>query len=251
MDLAGAGDWANTRYGLNLKDRDLRSSPRSTSGEVEFDREDLEEFLVEKAIDAVQAVDLTPAREFLEPDWGRRSLAGWVHHKFGLALDPAEWAGLAKRRGDRASSRPRPAQLYAHKEAEFPVRVGMTRYLARARRQGQPARYDRDGLAAWATERFRHAVDPEELRTHAPARDRGPPARRRPQALPGRRGSPTSSSRRLDAAFGPAPTDGKSSRRPTRRRLAELAAWAREQLGVETTRRRAAAARPRRRPGTS
>ena len=29
-------------------------------------------------------------------DWGRNSLAGWLHHKFGIAVDPAGWAGLSK-----------------------------------------------------------------------------------------------------------------------------------------------------------
>ena len=62
--------------------------------EFEFGREDLEEFLHEKASASIEKLDLNPAREFLEPDWGRRSLAGWAHHKFGFAIDPESWAGL-------------------------------------------------------------------------------------------------------------------------------------------------------------
>ena len=45
-------------------------------------------------------------------------------------------------------------QLYARKEAEFPVRVGLTRFLAERSQGQQSPRYDRDGLAAWATDRF-------------------------------------------------------------------------------------------------
>jgi preprotein translocase subunit SecA len=41
--------WANTRYGLNLKDRDLRKFTGATKGEVELDRHGLEEFLAGKA----------------------------------------------------------------------------------------------------------------------------------------------------------------------------------------------------------
>ena len=52
----------------------------------------LEEMLDEKARATIQALDLAPAREFLQEDWGRRTLAGWTHHKFGLAIDPATGA---------------------------------------------------------------------------------------------------------------------------------------------------------------
>ena len=79
--------WANARYGVNLKDRDLRKFSSTNKGEVDLDRRALEEFLTEKAIETIHAVDLAPAAEFLNEDWGRRTLAGWVHHKFGLALE--------------------------------------------------------------------------------------------------------------------------------------------------------------------
>src|SRR3954463_4280168 len=64
--------WANTRYGLNLKDKDLRKFARSDRDEFEFGRDDLQEFLVEKASATILSVDLAPAREFLQDDWGRR-----------------------------------------------------------------------------------------------------------------------------------------------------------------------------------
>ena len=83
-----------TRFELNLKEKDLRKFARQDGDEFEFGRDDLEEFLHEKATASIEKIDLTPAREFLEPDWGRRSLAGWAHHKFGLAIDPESWAGL-------------------------------------------------------------------------------------------------------------------------------------------------------------
>jgi preprotein translocase subunit SecA len=230
-------NWANNRYGLNLKDRDLRRfavfDPEFDTNGVQLDREGLEEFLAEKAAASVQAVDLSPAREFLEEGWGRRSLAGWLHHKFGIAIDPSDWAGLSKPEVV-ARSQGLARELYVQKEVEVPVRVGMARYL-HERTQGQTARYDRDGLAAWASERFRTLVDPEELR---------PLLRPEIEALlmgvakkhyEGARVAAEIDSR-VEAAFGPAPSGAKFvAPPPDMAALAELASWARNELGVETT----------------
>ncbi|MCA1686968.1 MAG: preprotein translocase subunit SecA, partial [Planctomycetia bacterium] len=178
-------------------------------------------------------VDLQPAREFLKDDWGRRSLAGWLHHKFGIAADPAGWAGLGKA-DVNARVRELARTLYAQKEAEFPVRVGLTRHL-QERTHGSAPRYDRDGLAAWASERFRTRIDPEEIRNKL-----------RPEIeqflldvaqrhYPGARLAHELESR-IEAAFGPAPDGPKFvPPAPDTAALADLAAWARRELGTETT----------------
>jgi preprotein translocase subunit SecA len=231
-------NWANNRYGLNLKDKDLRKFAqfsRDDEGvpQAELDRGALQEFLQEKAGEAIDKVDLAPAKEFLERDWGRRSLAGWVHHKFGLAPDPAEWAELSR---DDVAARVRAdaRALYARKEAEFPVRVGLTRYLAERSPHQQSPRYDRDGLAAWATARLGVYIDPEELR---------PKLRHEIEALlfdlasknyPGARLSQELDAK-VEAAFGPTPPAGKPEPPVDEPALADLAHWARQELGVETT----------------
>ncbi len=225
--------WANSRYGLNLKDRDLKKFAHFDRDNFDFDRDGLEAFLIEKASTSAHKVDLEPAREFLEEDWGRRSLAGWLHHKFGIAVDPADWAALDKGRIVRRIQ-DQARQLYAQKEAEFPVRVGMTRYL-RERTQTQHASYNREGLAAWASERFQMLLDPEEfhlkLRPEIEATlldiaHRHYPGARRAAEL----------ERKLEAAYGPIPTSGKiAPPPPDEKALSELAGWARQELGVETT----------------
>jgi preprotein translocase subunit SecA len=154
--------WYNARYGASLKDKDLRKAAKFEGNA--FDRHGLEDFLSEKAHAAIAGVEIEPAREFLLEDWGRRTLAGWAYHKFGVALDPAGWAGISraeivKRLQEQAR------QLYDRKEAEFPVRVGLTKFLAERSQGQQSPRYDRDGLAAWATDRFGIYIDPEEIRS--------------------------------------------------------------------------------------
>ena len=224
--------WANTRYGLNLKDKDLKKFARYDRDEFEFGRDDLEEFLIEKASATIHAVDLTPAREFLEEDWGRRSLAGWAHHKFGLAIDPAGWAKLGKDEVVRTLQAEARA-LYARKEAEFPVRVGITRFLVE-RTHGQSPRYDRDGLAAWASERFRTVIDPEELRPKLRPEIESMLLEIAHAHYPGTRLA-EELDRRIEASFGPVPPEGKAPASPDSKAVAELSAWARQELGVETT----------------
>jgi preprotein translocase subunit SecA len=155
-------NWANNRFELNLKEKDLKKYNRADGEEFQFGREDLEEFLHENAVASIQKIDLSEAVEFLMPDWGRRSLSGWAHHKFGMAIDPAEWADLDKAeivRRIKAEAR----RIYALKEAELPMRIALLRYLS-DRAGGQSPRFDRDGLAEWVSLRYHVPVDAEELR---------------------------------------------------------------------------------------
>jgi preprotein translocase subunit SecA len=155
-------NWANTRFELSLKDKDLKKYARNDGDEFQFGHQDLEEFLNEKANESLQKFDLSPAREFLMPEWGRRSLSAWVHHKFAVAVDPASWAEL-----DRAEIMRRvqtmSREVYGLKEAELPARIAMIKYLGdRSNHQGP--RYDRAGLAAWASERYQTPLTEDELR---------------------------------------------------------------------------------------
>ncbi len=225
--------WANTRFGLNLKDRDLKKYISGQGEETQFDRSGLESMLVEEGHKAVEKVDLSPAAEFLRPDWGRRSLAGWLHHKFGVAIDVESWEKLPK---TEVLNRLRTEilGLYARKEAEFPVQVGLARFLHERGPQGGMPRYDREGLARWASDRFRTVVDPAELQPMM-----------RPEIESLLRGIArekyhgdtawTTLNQKLDAAYGPPPRDGKPTPEPDARGLADLASWARQELGVEVT----------------
>ena len=226
--------WANARYSANYKDRDLRKFTSQKDGELVLERRDLEEFLQEKALAAIEQVDLASAKEFLEEDWGRRSLAGWLHHKFGLASEVQE--GPRRPLADVLHQLKAEARtLYGRKEAEFPVRVGLSKFLAERAQGQQSPRYDREGLAAWASDRFHTVIDPEELR---------PKLRPEIEQLlmevsqahyQGAKVADALESR-IDAAYGPAASaDRKAAPAPDLKALSELASWARQELGVEMT----------------
>jgi len=221
--------WANGRYGLNLKDKDVRKFLTAHQGDVELDRPALEDFLTTKALETVHAVDLSPASEFLQEDWGRRSLAGWVHHKFGLAVDYHDWNKLGKAEVVQAIQN-EARMLYNRKESEFPVRIGLTSYIS-DKNPGSPIRIDREGLAAWASQRFHAEIDADDLKTKL-----------RPEieaflidlAHRQYRGAELAEDlkTRLDSAFGPASAPRTT---PDSRALADLAAWAHHALGIERT----------------
>src|SRR5262249_40512240 len=66
----------NTRYGLQLTDRALKT----------VGKDNLAEHLIAEAEKALETVDLSEGKPFLEPDWGLRSLADWARLKYGLKL---------------------------------------------------------------------------------------------------------------------------------------------------------------------
>jgi preprotein translocase subunit SecA len=228
-------NWANNRFELNLKEKELKKFFQLVGDELDLARSDLEEFLHERASASIEKFDLTPAREFLEPDWGRRSLAGWAHHKFGLAVDPESWAGL-----DRSEVISQLKSLarkhYALKEAELPVRIALTRFLADrfAQQQHLPPRYDREGLAAWASQRFHTVIEVDEIRPML-----------RPeietllieQAHKHYQGAALSDEldKKLEAAFPDGSGRDKLAPAPDPASLEDLASWARAELGVDTS----------------
>src|SRR5262249_54528344 len=124
----------NKRYGLKTTDRQLK----------QVGKEALPEFLIEQAEKTVAEVKLGDGSVFLEEDWGRRSLCDWARAKFGLKVDPALLAG--KSNADIAAYLDEQVlAMYRQKEIEFPVKVGMTRFMAE-KSVGPHAghRYDRE-----------------------------------------------------------------------------------------------------------
>jgi preprotein translocase subunit SecA len=138
----------NGRWGLKTNDRDLKK----------IGKDGLAEYLMEKAHEAVDAVDLAEGKEFLDADWGRKSLCDWFRLKFQITVDPKELHNKTEAEV-RDLLHGKLMDLYRQKEIEFPVQVGMLRFMAE-RTGGGAQRYDREGLYAWARERFPDVVLP-------------------------------------------------------------------------------------------
>ncbi len=141
---------ADSRWALNLRDRDLKK----------VGRDNVAELLIEKAREAIQHIDLSEGAVFLQEDFALRSVVGWVKSKFGIDIDgnqiqKMEAAPLKKYLCELAERK------YDEKEAEYPVMAGLYRFAIGT---GPSARIDRDALVNWARERFEVDFDLEDLK---------------------------------------------------------------------------------------
>ncbi len=141
--------FVNTRWGLNLRDRDLKREGRDRVAEM----------LIERARQAIGKIDLSDGKQFLEENFGLRSAVLWVKHKFGFELDvdevrelePEPIRQLVYQRAERA---------YDEKEAEYPIMAALYRFSSGPNH----SRLDREGLAAWASERFQTEISVEDFK---------------------------------------------------------------------------------------
>ena len=152
------GDWnwealakfANVRWGLNLRDRDLKR----------VGRDEVAQLLIDKAREAIGKVDLSEGAPLLDEKFGARTAAAWVKHKFGFEIGletvlRPDRPELKKLIGEQAE------KCYDVKEHEYPVLAGMYRFSTGS---GPQARLERDELANWAQSRFEVTLDIEDLK---------------------------------------------------------------------------------------
>jgi preprotein translocase subunit SecA len=146
----------NSLWGLKLKDYELRRLGREKIGEFIFDH-------VKRTVDAVS---LDAGEECFTADFGLRNLVGWFNQKFNADLDrnqipdekkTAPAAELADWLQDEVR------RLYRRKEIHFPVEAAMNQFMAEKNVAGS-SKYDREGLVAWAKQRFGVELDLMEIR---------------------------------------------------------------------------------------
>ena len=110
---------ANTRWGLNLRDRDLKK----------FGRENVAEELIKLAHEAIARTDLSSCARYLEPDYGMRTACAWLHDKFGVELSPDEVRDLEPAKFTELAHK-RAIAAYDQRESEYPVLAGLYRFSA-------------------------------------------------------------------------------------------------------------------------
>ncbi|HRX82793.1 MAG TPA: SEC-C metal-binding domain-containing protein, partial [Pirellulaceae bacterium] len=142
--------FANTRWGLNLRDRDLKREGRDGVAQV----------IIDKARESINRVDLSDGAPVLDPDFAVQTIVAWVYHKFGIELDLEKVKSMDLPEL-KALVCERAEECYDRKEFEYPVLAGLLRYTSGA---DQHERIDREGLVAWAKNRFHGDIDVDDLR---------------------------------------------------------------------------------------
>jgi len=141
----------NTRWNLNVRDRDLKK----------IGREDLAEYLIEQVREAISKIDLSEGAVLLQPDYGLRNACAWAERKFGIRLDP-EKVPTSEPEALKDLVRTLARKAYQEKEIEFPVIAGLSHFTSRD--GNGHMRYDRERLAAWARARFNVELSVDDLR---------------------------------------------------------------------------------------
>lgn len=145
--------WANARWGLNTNDRELKK----------IGRDDVSAYLLDRACEAIDRADFSPVNGFLAEDFGRQSLSSWLAHQYTLSIAPEKFKDLPNAEVV-ALIFAEVKKLYDQKEVDFPVAVGMSRFLSE---QGAGEKYDREGLINWANGRFQAELSPDSFRGKA------------------------------------------------------------------------------------
>ncbi len=131
---------ANTQWKAALRESDLKK----------IGREDLADFLIEKAHHFIDRVDLSDGKAFLEPDFGVKTAVNWIKKKFDIEID-LEKAKEYETAAFESMLRGLTHAKYEEKEVQFPVLGGLLHYTIRDQ---NGKRYDREALVEWAKVRF-------------------------------------------------------------------------------------------------
>jgi preprotein translocase subunit SecA len=142
----------NTRWGLNLRDRDLKK----------IGRDELAEELIKMAHDAIERIDLSSCARYLEADFGVRTASAWLRDKFGVEISPEDARALETAQFTKLAHE-RAIAAYDQRESEYPVLAGLYRFSARGA-GGQRQGFLREDLVEWAKRRFDAELTVEDLK---------------------------------------------------------------------------------------
>ncbi len=142
--------FANSRWDLNVRDRDLKA----------VGRDRVDELVIEKARAAIQKIDISEASVMLDRDYGWKTAIRWVKAKFGIEIDPEEINRLNSNDEIVQMVIDKANEKFEEKEAEYPVMAGLYQFV----QAGSNARIDREGLVQWASHRFNEEMTVDDLK---------------------------------------------------------------------------------------
>jgi preprotein translocase subunit SecA len=158
--------WVNSNYGMNTNERELKKAAFLTEGDPSsLDTGKLHDYLYQRALEAINRFDFSPAEHFLDEKWGRQSLCEWLHQQYSIQMQPDQFLALNAEEAVAPIKR-EIEQLYKRKEIELPVHVGLSHFMAE---HNGVARYNREGLVDWANRRFGLSLSMEQIESKSKA----------------------------------------------------------------------------------
>ncbi len=155
-DLHGLSTWAKGRFGVELRESQLRTM---NIGEVK-------KLLVDAALEQADKVDLSEVTKFLDQQYAVKDLAAWTKQKFEFDLpiesldreegeNPSTWKQrVAKTIIEKASA------MYRRREIEYPIETTLDTIFAMAQTNGPLAAQQ---LTRWANMRYELGWTPESV----------------------------------------------------------------------------------------
>ena len=147
--------FANARWKLSVNDRDLKRVGRN----------DVAEWLQQRASEAVAKADLSDGERFLAPDFGVVTARSWTDWRFGIELQDSNLNEIAGNEPDAEAFkeivREKAREAYQRREIEYPVLVGLAHFTGR--QDDGSKKVNRDGLLTWARDRFDSSIDEASL----------------------------------------------------------------------------------------
>lgn len=141
----------NIRWNIGVRSRDLKK----------IGRDHVDEYLVEHARNMIQKTSLEDGAHFMDPEYGLIAACAWIKNKFSIELSAEQLRGKSKVEVKKIVY-DAAVKAYYEKELEFPVLAGMYHFTG-VDAQGT-RRYDREGIAQWASQRFQSEVSYDELK---------------------------------------------------------------------------------------
>jgi preprotein translocase subunit SecA len=147
--------FANARWKLSVNDRDLKRVGRN----------DVAEWLQQRVSEAIAKADLRDGERFLAPDFGVVTARSWTDWRFGIELQDEDLAEIIGNEPDpeafKEIVREKAREAYQRREIEYPVLVGLAHFTGR--QDDGSKKVNREGLVAWARDRFDSSIDETSL----------------------------------------------------------------------------------------
>ena len=138
-DLRGLAKWAE-RFGSKLSQNQLRK----------MDPVDIEQHLIEAADERIDQTDLSAARQFVDPLFGRTRMTDWLRTKFEIDV-PVDQIAEAAANTVAQTVRDRVRESYRRREYSYPVHETLQRALAEGPLENA---YVAEQITAWARTKY-------------------------------------------------------------------------------------------------